>query len=212
MYFTPKWCFRIFSDPFYNFFFFFLTQTHFRLRCLVSRLPRWLSGKEFACCVWRCGFHPWVRKISWRRKWQPTSVFLPGKFRGQRGLAGYIPWGLKETDRTEHAHTHFIFIQEEILFLFKVGMDRGGDGAGGFCIVIIFKDTKFVMEKKDKIEDLVFKILNRFCKQMYLWVFFLQLELTEKWAALVFCKLYNYIHSISNSWGSKRTFQKGALR
>ena len=67
------------------------------------------------------------------------------------------------------------------------------------------------MEKKDKIEDLVFKILNRFYKQTYLWVFSLDLELTEKWAALVFCKLYNYIHSISNSWGSKRTFQKGAL-
>lgn len=59
-------------------------------------------------------------------------------------------------------------------------MDRGGDGAGGFRIIIIFKNTKFVMEKKDKIEDLVFKILNRFYKQMYLWVFFLEQELTEK--------------------------------
>ena len=59
-------------------------------------------------------------------------------------------------------------------------MDRGGDGARGFCIVTIFKNTKFVMEKKDKIEDLVFKILNRFYKQTYLWVFSLDLELTEK--------------------------------
>ena len=36
------------------------------------------------------GFNPRVRKIPWRRKWQPTPVFLPGKFRGQKILAGYI--------------------------------------------------------------------------------------------------------------------------
>ena len=41
--------------------------------------------------MWRCGFNPWVRKISWRRKWQPTPVFLPGKSHGQRSLAGYSP-------------------------------------------------------------------------------------------------------------------------
>ena len=39
----------------------------------------------------RCWFHPWVRKIPWRRKWQPTLVFLPGESRGQRSLAGYSP-------------------------------------------------------------------------------------------------------------------------
>ena len=45
-------------------------------------------------------------KTPWRRKWQPTSVFLPGKSHGQRSLAGYNPWGLKESDRTERAHVH----------------------------------------------------------------------------------------------------------
>ena len=35
-------------------------------------------------------------QISWRRKWQPTPVYLPGKFHGQRNLAGYSPWGYKE--------------------------------------------------------------------------------------------------------------------
>ena len=44
---------------------------------------------------------PWVRKIPWRRKWQPTPVFLPGEFHGQRSLAGYSPWGHKESDTTE---------------------------------------------------------------------------------------------------------------
>ena len=52
----------------------------------------------------RSGFSPWVRKIPWRRKWQPTPVFLPGKSHGQRSLVGYSPWGHKELDTTEHTH------------------------------------------------------------------------------------------------------------
>ena len=38
---------------------------------------------------------PWVGKIPWRRKWQPTAMFLPGKFHGQRSLEGHSPWGHK---------------------------------------------------------------------------------------------------------------------
>ena len=48
---------------------------------------------------------PGFGKIPWRRKLQPTPVFLPRKFYGQRGLAGYSPWGCKESDMTEHTHT-----------------------------------------------------------------------------------------------------------
>ena len=54
-------------------------------------------------------FHPWVKKMPWRRGWLPTLVFLPGRFHGQRSLAGYSPWGCKESDTTElltHTHTH----------------------------------------------------------------------------------------------------------
>ena len=54
--------------------------------------------------IQRCRFNPWVWKIPWRRKWQPILVFLPGKFHGQRRLAGYRLWGHKESDATEHAH------------------------------------------------------------------------------------------------------------
>ena len=43
----------------------------------------------------RHGFDPWVRKIPWRRTWQPTPVFLPGEFQRQRSVAGYSPWGHK---------------------------------------------------------------------------------------------------------------------
>ena len=39
----------------------------------------------------RHGFNHWVRKVSWRRKWQPTPVFLPGKSHGHKNLPGYNP-------------------------------------------------------------------------------------------------------------------------
>ena len=41
------------------------------------------------------------RKISWRRKWQPTPVFLPRKFHKQRSLVSCSPWGWKQSDVTE---------------------------------------------------------------------------------------------------------------
>ena len=49
----------------------------------------------------RCGFDPWIRKILWRRKWQPTPVFLPRKSHEPRSLKGYSPQGHKELDTTE---------------------------------------------------------------------------------------------------------------
>ena len=49
----------------------------------------------------RDSFHPWVGKIRWRKKWQPTPVFLPEKFHGQRKLADYSPWHHKKWDVTE---------------------------------------------------------------------------------------------------------------
>ena len=52
--------------------------------------------------VKRRGFDPWVRKIPWRKAWQPTAVLLPGESQGQRSLEGYSPQGHKESDMTEH--------------------------------------------------------------------------------------------------------------
>ena len=46
--------------------------------------------------------------IPWRRKWQPTPLFLPGEFHGQGSLAGCSPWGLKESDTTEQTQTGLI--------------------------------------------------------------------------------------------------------
>ena len=66
-------------------------------------------------------FNPWVGKIFWRRKWQPTLLLLPGKFHGWRSMVGYSPWGLKESDTTEQLHFHFHFEIERAtqIFIFK---------------------------------------------------------------------------------------------
>ena len=48
---------------------------------------------------------PWVGKIPWRRAYQPTLVFLLGKFHGQRSLGGYSPQGGNESDTTEQLST-----------------------------------------------------------------------------------------------------------
>ena len=66
----------------------------------VDVVPRWLSGKAptYQCRSQRRHvFDSWVRKIPWRRAWQPASVFLPGDSPGQRSLTDY-----KELDSTEH--------------------------------------------------------------------------------------------------------------
>ena len=56
--------------------------------CLVIMAAQWYRIRLPSR---RCGYNPWIGKIPWRRKWQPTAVFLPGKSHGQRGLAGYSP-------------------------------------------------------------------------------------------------------------------------
>ena len=66
--------------------------------------PRGHSGKESACQSWRRKtrmIDPGLKKIPWRRAWQPTPVFLPGESHGQRSLAGSTPWCCQESDSTE---------------------------------------------------------------------------------------------------------------
>ena len=71
----------------------------------VVELPRWCSDKKKSTCQCRrCKRHrfdPWVGKIPRSRKWQPPPLGLLGKFHGQRSLAGYSPWGHKESYMTE---------------------------------------------------------------------------------------------------------------
>ena len=80
--------------------------------CVKTQVRSWAllalgsgaSGEEPACQCWRHKRHrfdPWVGKGPWRRAWQPTPVFLSGESHGQRRVAGYSPWGHKESDTTE---------------------------------------------------------------------------------------------------------------
>ena len=56
------------------------------LNCNLQRSSWWLNGKESACQFRTHKFNPWVGKMTWRRKWQSTPVFLPRKSHGQRSL------------------------------------------------------------------------------------------------------------------------------
>ena len=72
-------------------------------------------------------FDPWVRQIPWRRKWQVTPVFLPGESHGQRSLAGYSPWGRKESDTTwQLNNNHSSFAAQTLSTLLRV---RAGIGS-----------------------------------------------------------------------------------
>ena len=73
---------------------------------VVKNLPAKKKKKESACQCRRHGFDPWVGTIPWSKKWQPTPVFLPGKFQGQRRLAGCSPWGRKELGMTQRLSMH----------------------------------------------------------------------------------------------------------
>ena len=95
-----------------------MNWNHLLAQCLLFQcpqypweLPQGCSGKEFTCQCRRCKrrkVNPWIGEIPWSRQWQPTPESRLEKFHGQRSLAGYGPWGCKESDMTECAriHTH----------------------------------------------------------------------------------------------------------
>ena len=69
------------------------------------------DGKESARNAGDQALIPGLGRSFWRRKWQPTPVFLLGEVHGQRSLAGYSSWGRRESDTTEqliHTHTHTV--------------------------------------------------------------------------------------------------------
>ena len=87
--------------------------------------PGGASGKESTYQLMRQRFDPWVGKIAWRRKWNPTSTFFPGEFHGQRSLAGYSQWGHKKSDMTQHLSNYptfdwFVFERDLRHYLFQL--------------------------------------------------------------------------------------------
>ena len=81
---------------------------------------------ESACSAGDLGSFPWVRKIPWRRRWQPTPVFLPGEFHGQRSLVDYCSWGHKESDSEffnvgVNSDLRFAFVDKSGLRIYEAG-------------------------------------------------------------------------------------------
>ena len=81
------------TDPFLSFL--------FLPSLFILGLPGGTEGKNQPADAGDVGLIPTVGKIPWRRKWQPTPGFLPGKSHGQRSLAGYSPWGRKDLGMTK---------------------------------------------------------------------------------------------------------------
>ena len=81
---------------------------------LEGIFPRWHSDKESAANagnVKRHRFDPWLGKIPWSRKWQPTLVLLTRESHGCRSLVGYNPWGHKELDMAEWLRRWKVFMR-----------------------------------------------------------------------------------------------------
>ena len=85
--------------------------------------PNDSMGREFA---YNAGdmremhIHTQVRKISWKGKWQPTPLFLPGKSHRQRSLVGYSLQGHKESNTIEHSTQHIHELQKlEYTYLYR---------------------------------------------------------------------------------------------
>ena len=104
-------------------------------------LPWWLSGKESACQCRRHGFDPWVGKIPWRRKWQPTPVLLPVKSHGRRSLVSYSPWGCKraghdlatKTTTIDHIDSFKLAVLELFIRNLKLNFLKGFSRPGKSC-------------------------------------------------------------------------------
>ena len=108
-----------------------------------SKFPRRLNDKEHICQCSRHRLDLWVRKIPWRREWQPIPVFLPGESHGQRSLKGSkSPWGCRELDTTEwlknnkqsnHSNRKNVGCQR---------LEKGNNGKFIMSIELILQDKK----------------------------------------------------------------------
>ena len=76
---------------------------------LFLELPWWLRWQRICLQCWRPGFEPWVRKILWRKAWQPSLAFLPGESHGQRSLLGY-----------SHRRVRHSIVTNTLIYLWKI--------------------------------------------------------------------------------------------
>ena len=92
------------------FFFFFFPLLSITFDFIVCGFPEWLQWKRICLPMQETQEMPvWTLSHLWRRRWQPTPVFVPGKCHGQRNLASYSPCSRKELDMTEDTFLHIMY-------------------------------------------------------------------------------------------------------
>ena len=112
-------------------------------------LPQWLTGKESTCNAGGTGVmgsSPWFRKIPWRRKWQPTPVFLPGEFHGQwvwRAIVHRVTKSQTQLKRLSMQHAH------SMLYIFLIPVPTTPNKNNKYSVNIHY------------ISELLYIILNR---------------------------------------------------
>ena len=94
-----------------------VTNTHTQTLFWASQVVLVVKNLSASARDINTWFDPWVRKIPWRRTWQPIPVFLPGESHGQRSLEGYSPWGRKESDMTERLTQEWVLIIKSYLLI-----------------------------------------------------------------------------------------------
>ena len=94
-----------------------ITSAHLLTSIRMNGHPCWLNCKESACQCGRHRFNPWIRKFPCKREWQPTPVFLPGKFYEQRILAAYSPRGLTTERGCMHNWENYLTCRPQIPLL-----------------------------------------------------------------------------------------------
>ena len=91
-------------------------------------------GEESTCNAGDTGSIFGSGRFPWNREWQPTPVFLLGKSHGQRNLAGYSPWGCKDSEMTKRLRTHTgilsrdINVNTKIISVERIKLVASGEG------------------------------------------------------------------------------------
>ena len=115
----------------------------------------WFRWQNICLQCRKLGFNPWVRKIPWRRECQPTPVFLPGQFHGQRSLAGYCPWSHKESNMTEWLTQHNIRFKLPFIGKLKISLKNN------FILIAI---------KSSQLKDSTGSLKSKKSKTVYMWI------------------------------------------
>ena len=110
---------------------------------LASFFPRksqgWSPIKNIKAEYFQSIFFFLTSQAIWRRKWQSTPIFLPGKFHGWRSLVGYSPWGCKESDTAEWLYfTSYYFPQRLHQFTFPPTVCEGSLFSASLPVIVVF--------------------------------------------------------------------------